>query len=160
MGAPSAAPQTGAEEVDQVITKRPTHMPFGDSLLIGSPLPRRDHRAAVKQETDPRQVLKGYQLARFLCIGLGVLSLFTFGIMALQPLLLPIFTMGACFANGAQEWIEFSATILRVSLIPGFAGLALSGVGYWLHRQVIVLADKLRAAEQDPRSPQALMARI
>ncbi|MDP1835669.1 MAG: hypothetical protein Q8K75_07040 [Chlamydiales bacterium] len=137
-------------------------MPFGDSLLVGSALPRKSTVKAA--DVDPEQTLKTARIVRAVTWGLGGISLLVFLIMFIQPLLLPIFTLGTCFSGGMGEWLDFSFAVLKISLIPAAIGMVLSWVGYFAHRKVKELTEQQDSSTEQGRplmnlSP-ALMARL
>lgn len=157
-GAAGASP--GAS-TDSFSSTQPRKMQFGDSL-IGTALPR---KAPAKNEADPAQMLKMARIARGFGWVLSGLAFFIFIIMVLQPILLPLFTFGACFSGGFGEWMDFSFAVLKVSLIPLALGLIFGWVGYFAHRKVAEVSEKLEqgssvgANGNMPLSP-ALMARL
>ncbi len=120
-------------------------MKFGDSLLVGAPLPR---KATPKTDVDPKQTLKWLQMSRTICFSLAAVATFVFGIMALQPILLPLFTFGMCFSGGFAEWLEFSGAVLKISMIPALIALGCGWTGYFIHRKAKQLSQHLQEKDK------------
>jgi hypothetical protein len=136
--APAAAATTGEEgaaEQPLLRTGRPTQ--FGDSL-IGLELAR---KAPAKSEFTPDQVLKAARITRGVCCGIAAVSSFAFLTIFLQPVLLPLFTFGACFSGGFSEWLQFSFEVLKVSVVPLVIGIASGWGGYFSHKKIQTLAQ-------------------
>lgn len=135
---------------------------FGDSL-VGAALPRRTNER-VPTPMDPEQALKTAQIVRVASWGIAGLSLFIFAIMFLQPILLPLFTFGACFSGGFGEWLEFSYAVLKASMVPAAITIAFGWIGYFAHRKAKELEDTIAEKTKPKQTPMglspALMARL
>ncbi len=150
---------SGGDDHDRYATTSSRSLKFGDSLLVGAPLAR---KVTPKTQVDPKQTLKWLELGRTICYSLAAVATFVFGIMALQPILLPLFTFGMCFSGGFAEWMEFSGAVLKISLVPAVIALGCGWTGYFVQRKAKALANQLKQQEERP-GPQfspALMARL
>ncbi len=152
----------GGGSSDQFVGKAARPVGYGDSILVGSPLARKAD-SKTKPGMDQEQALKAFQLTRTISAGLASVALFVFGIMILQPLLLPLFTLGMCFSTGMAEWLDFSWTILKISIIPAAVGTICGWVAYFAHRKSKALSRQLEEREEQQPAAQfspALMARL
>ncbi len=124
-------------------------MAYGDSLMVSS-LGRRE---AQRAESDPAQTADRLKKGRTTCWILGAISLFVFGIMAVQPILLPLCTFGMCFSNGWAEWMEFTRAIFKMSLFPAALGAVLVGIGFFCDNSLKGIQSQLDQKEKSKLSP-------
>ncbi len=131
-----------AGQRDQMHAPRPA-MPYGDLLNVAS-LGRREPLA---DRSSPEQTIDRFKKGRNACWVLGAISLFAFSIMAAQPVLLPLCTFGMCFSNGWSDWLEFTTSILKMSLFPASLGALFVGVGFFCDQSLKEI--EAQAATQD-----------
>ncbi len=141
----------GEQESDQFYAPRPRAKHQGDSLS-GLTLARRADANKKNAKTDPEQVMKAAKLTRFISWALSAVSFLIFAILFLQPILLPIFTFGAVFSGGFGDWVEFTTTILKVSLFPAAAGIIFGWIGYFANRKVNELSASIEEASHKAAS--------
>lgn len=148
--ASGAVPSSGdGGEQDQVIQPKHRARLPGDSLgdSLSSPLPRRAPQNKTGPAVDPHKKLLGLQVARFAAFALAAVSAFIFGVMVLQPILLPIFSLGTCFSCGVQEWAEFSVTALKISTIPLVISLVSAACAWYATREFNALSERIDSIE-------------
>ena len=121
----------------------------GDSLMVSS-LGRRE---AKRSESDPEQTADRLKKGRTTCWILGAVSLFVFGIMAVQPILLPLCTFGMCFSNGWAEWMEFTRAIFKMSLFPASIGAVLVGIGFYCDYSLKGIQSQLDQKDKSKLAP-------
>lgn len=142
--APAATTGEDGAEEPTVRVNRPAQ--FGSDSLVGVQLAR---KGPTKSEMSPDQALKVARIIRAFGVCLGGLSCFAFLTIFLQPILLPLFTFGACFTGGFNEWLQFSFEALKVSVIPLVVGLVSAWAGYFSHRKI----HQLEKTMQQPGAP-------
>ncbi len=145
-GAAPAAQKDGFES-------RRQSMAYGDSLSVTS-LGRRETRTVV--ERSPEETADRLKKGRTVCWVLGAIGLFVFGIMAVQPILLPLCTLGMCFANGWSEWLEFTTTIFKMSLFPASFGALFFGGALLLDQSLKAVEAQVGSQQEGKLTPEMM----
>ncbi len=126
----------GEDELASVMTQVPS-MPFGDSMIVSArATPRRD--APSKQSVEPDVLFHWLGIARLVALGVCFLALLALLLMAIQPLLAIIFSLGACLVGSCSEWMDFTFAIFRACSIPA----TIIGLGFLVS---IAISIKMKA---------------
>ena len=135
-----------ASQKDKFEAPRQT-MTYGDSLVVSS-LGRRENRA---RKSSPEKTIDRLKKGRIACWIIGAIGFFAFGILAVQPILLPLCTLGMC---GWSDWLEFTRAIFKMSLIPASFGALFVGAGFFCDHSLKAIEEQLNKQEKVKLAPE------
>lgn len=118
----------------------------------GSSLGKRG-RSITEKATSPQgsTATIGFKVCRgaeIVCWATAGLSAFTFAIMVVTPILVPLLSFGSIFSEGWNEWLDFTMTAWKMSVNPALLGVIAVALAFSLRKGKVALESRLSAENE------------